>query len=173
MLCIPKSKLRPTGSTRIMGVSVYAVPFLLRSGRLRGRSCNRKVGHPFGPVILRCLRRQMPRISKFLRVALSIDHCMAFEMAFPTVLVGSLRRNFQFRAWSVLVTAPISKWWCLGAALRPGRAAAVLGAPSCVLRVRLSIDKCIVFETAFRTVPVHSHLRNSEVSEIVDCVLGF
>ena len=94
-------------------------------------------------------------------------------MVFQTVLVGSHCRHFEIRAWSVLVAVPTLKWWCLGAALRLGRAAAVLGAPSCVLWVLWSIDNCIVFEIAFRTVPVHSHRRHLEVLAIVDCSLGF
>ena len=111
--------------------------------------------------------------SKLLRVALSVDHCAASESVFQPVLVGSRCRNFEIRAWSVLVAVPILEWWCLGAVLHLGGAAAVLGAPSCVLRVRLSIGTCIGFETAFQTVPVRSHRRTFEVREISDCVLGF
>ena len=113
------------------------------------------------------------RVFRTCAVALSIDHCVAFELAFPMVLVGSHCRNFEIRAWSVPVAVPILKWRCLGAVFGLGRAGAVLEAPSCVLRVRLSIDSCIVFETAFRTVPVRSHRRNFVVREIVDCPLGF
>ena len=156
-----------------MGVPFYAVSLLLRSGRLRGRSCNRKVVRHFWACRFTLCPAANAAHAELLRVALSIDRCVAFETAFQTVLVGSRCRNFEIRAWSVLVAVPILKWWCLGAALRLGRAAAVLGAPSCVLRVRLSIDKCMVFETASRTVPVHSHRRNFEVREIVDCSLGF
>ena len=173
MLCLPKSKLRSKGSKRMLGVSYYAVPFCVRSGCLRGRSCNRNVARHFWACRFTLHPAANAAHSKLLRVALSIDHCVAFEMAFQTVLVGSHCRIFEIRAWPVLVAAPILKWWCLGAALRLGRAAAVLGAPSCVLRVRLSIDNCCVFETAFRTVPVHSHRRNFQVREIVDCSLGF
>ena len=108
-----------------------------------------------------------------LRVALSIDHCVAFKPAFQTVLVGSRCRNFEVRAWPVLVAIPVLIWWCLRAVFGLGGSAAVLEAPSCVLRVRLSIDNCVVFGMAFRTLPVRSHPRNFVVREIVDCPSGF
>ena len=173
MLCPPKSKQRSKGSTCSLGVPFCAVPFCLRSWCLRGRSCNRNVARP----CLACHFAPSPAAnaahSKLVRVALSIDRCVAFAMAFQTVLVGSRCRNFEMRAWSVLVAVPILNWWRLGDALGLGRAAAVLGAPCCVPRVRLSIDDCIVFGKAFHTVPVHSHRRNFEVREIVYCSLGF
>ena len=111
--------------------------------------------------------------SGLLRIVLSVGHCVAFETAFQTVLVGSRCRNFEIRAWSVLVAVPVLRWWCLRAVFRLGRSAAFLEAPSCVLRVRLSIDNCIVFVRTCRTVPVRSHRRNFEVREVVDCPLGF
>ena len=111
--------------------------------------------------------------SELVRVALSVDHCVAFETAFQTVLVVSHCRNFEMRAWLVRIAVPVSKWWCLGAVFGLGCAAAVLEAPNCVPRVRLSIDNCIVFETAFLTLPVRSHGRNFEVREVVVCSLGF
>ena len=114
----------------------------------------------------------MPCVPNFLRVALSTDHCVAFEMAFQTVLVGSRCRNFEIRAWSVLVAVPVLRWWCLRAMFRLGRSAAFLEAPSCVLRVLLSIDNCIVFGTAFRTVPVRSHSRKNLRSRRLSAVLG-
>ena len=146
MLCRPKTKLRSKGSTRIMGVSFCAVPFLLRSGCLRGRSCNRKVVHPSCACHFTMRPAANAARSELVRVALSIDHCVAFEMAFQTVLVGSRCRNFEIRAWSVLVAVPVLRWWCLRAVFGLGGSAAVLEAPSCVLRVRLSIDNCVVFE---------------------------
>ena len=75
--------------------------------------------------------------SELLRVASSSDHCVAFDTAFQTVLVGSHCRNCDIRAWSVLVAVPVLRWWCLRAVFGLGRSAAVLEAPSCVLRVRL------------------------------------
>ena len=173
MLCLPKSELRSKGSARILGLSFCTVLFWLRSGRLRGRSCNRKVARPFWACRFTLRPAANAECSELLRVALSIDHCVALETAFQTVLVGSRCRNFELRAWSVRVAVPVSKGWCLGVVFGLGRAAAVLEASSCVLRVRLSIDNCIAFETAFRTVPVHSHRRNFEVRGIVDCSLGF
>ena len=173
MLCLPKSKLRYKGSARTLGVPFYAVPFCLRSGRLRGKSCNRKVARPCWACRVSLCPAANAASSELVRVALSVDRCMAFETAFHTDLVGSRCRNFEVRAWSVLVAVPILKWWCLGAVLRLGCAAAVLVAPSCVLRVRLSIDNCVAFDRAFGTVPVRSYRRNFEVREIADCPLGF
>ena len=172
MLCLPKSKLRSKGSTRIMGVPFYAVSFCLRSGRLRGRSCNRKVARPCRACRFTVCPAANAARSELVWVASSIDHCVAFETASHTVLVGSRCRNVEMRAWLVRIAAPVLRWWCLGAVSGLGRAAAVLEAPSCVLRVPLSIDTCIVFETAFRTVPVRSHCRNFEVRQIVECSLG-
>ena len=156
-----------------MGVPFYAVSLLLRSGRLRGRSCNRKVMRHFWVCRFALRPAANAAHSELLRVALSIDHCVAFETAFQTVLVGSRCRNFAIRAWSVLVAVPVLTWWCLQAVFGLGCSTAVLEAPSCVLRVRLSIDNCVVFGTAFRTVPVRSHCRHFEVREIVGCSLGF
>ena len=173
MLCLPKSKQRSKGSARIMGVPFYAVSLFVRSGRLRGRSCNRKVVRHFWACRFTLHPAAHAAHSKLLQVALSIDHCVAFETAFHTVLVGSRCRNCAMRAWSVLVAVPVLTWWCLRAVFGPGRSAAVLEAPSCVLRVRLSIGNCVVFGTAFRKVPVRSHRRNFEVREILDCSLGF
>ena len=44
--------------------------------------------------------------SELLRGALSVGHCVAFEKAFQTVLVGSHCRRFEIRAWAVLVAVP-------------------------------------------------------------------
>ena len=98
-----------------MGVPFYAVSLLLRSGRLRGRSCNRKVMRHFWVCRFALRPAANAAHSELLRVALSIDHCVAFETAFQTVLVGSRCRNFAIRAWSVIVAVPVLTWWCLQA----------------------------------------------------------
>ena len=140
MQYLPKFKLRPKGSMRKLGVLFYAVPCCLRSGCLRGRTCFRNVAPPFRACRFALHPAANAAHSKLLRVALSIDHCVAFELAFPMVLAGSHRRDFEIRAWSVPVAVPILKWRCLGAVFGLGRAVALLEAPSCVLWVRLSID---------------------------------
>ena len=106
--------------------------------------------------------------SKIVRVALSIDHCRAFETVFQTVLVGSRCRNVEIEARSVLVAVPILKWWfrsCFRPRARRGRSGV-----SGVRSAGLAVD-CQVFETAFRTVLVRSQCRNLEMREVVNCPL--
>ena len=108
-------------------------------------------------------------LSELVRVVLSIGHGVAFETASQTLLVGSRCRNFEIRARSVLVPVPILKWWCFGAVFGRGCAAAVLEAPSCVLRVRLSIDNCVVFERCserFRCARIVETLRFGRLSTV-------
>ena len=64
---------------------------------LAGRSCNRNVARPFRACRFMLRPAANAVHSKLLRVVLSVDHCVAFEMAFHTVLVGSHCRNFEVR----------------------------------------------------------------------------
>ena len=90
-----------------MGVPFYAVSFCLRSGRLRGRICNRKVACPFVGVSF-TLRPEANAVRvELVRVVLLIGHCVAFEKASQTLLVGSRCWNFEVRAWSVRVAVPV------------------------------------------------------------------
>ena len=106
-----KSKPQSKGRARVLGVSFYACLFLLRSGYVRGRSCNQKVARAFWARHFTLLPAANAARPELLRVALSIDHCRAFETVFQTVLVGSCRRNVEIEVRSVLVAVPILKWW--------------------------------------------------------------
>ena len=141
MRCLLKSKTQPKGYVCVLGVSFCAWLFLLRSGYLRGRSCNQKVASAFWACRFTLLPAANAARSKVVLVALSIDHSRAFETAFQTVLVGSRCRSVEVEARSVLVAVPILKWWFRNC-FRPGRAAAVLEAPECVMRALLSMVVC-------------------------------
>ena len=144
--------------------------FLLRSGYLRGRSCNQKVARAFWACRFTLLPAANADRSELVRVALSIGQCRAFETAFQTVLVGSRRRNVEIEARSVLVAVPILKWWfrsCFRPRARRGRSG------GSELRSAGPVVNRRVFETAFRTVLVRSRCRNFEMREVVNCPLRF
>ena len=167
MRCLLKSKTQSKGSVRVLGMPCCAWLFFLRSGQLRGRSCNQKVARTFWACRFTLLPAANADRSELLRVALSIDHCRAFETAFQTVLVGSRRRNIEIEAGSVIIVVP---WWfrsCFRPRARRGRSA------GSELRSAGPVVNRRMFETAFRTVLVRSRCRNFETRGVVNCPLRF
>ena len=172
MHCLLKSQLQPKGSARILGVSFYAVPLFVRSGRLRGRSCNHNVAHAFWAFRSTLHPVANATHSEIWRAALSIYHCLAFGAAFQTGLLGSRCRNFDVRAWAVLVAVPMLKWWfrsCVRLRARRGRSGGseLRSAGPAVDRQLSSV------RNGFPNGSVCSRCRIFEIRELVHCSLGF
>ena len=168
------SKLRSKGNAHMVGLYFYAAPNLLEIGCPRSRSCGQKVTRVIWSCRLTLCGRGKCYKFRTCVFALSLDNCRACQTTLRTVLVDRNVETLRFEPRRFLINFLYGNCG-FGAVFGSGRPAAVLGAPNCVAKVRLSVVNGRVFQTAFCTVLVCScfvTLRFGRCRLCVACLKG-